>query len=121
MGRKTFESLGRVLSNRKHIVLTKNKEFKYKHEAVEIVSSIKDLEKYINSSEEVFVIGGETIYEMLMPYAKKMYITRINESFNADTYFPKIIEEEWKIEEIIQGKKDDKNPYDYEFITYVRK
>ena len=98
MGRKTFESLGRVLPNRKHIVITQNKEFKYQSDMVETITDLTNLEKYINSKEENFVIGGASIYKMLMPYTNKMYITKINEAFDgADTFFPEIDENEWKI------------------------
>ena len=97
MGRKTFESLGRVLPNRKHIVITKNKEFKCEDEMVKVITDINSLESYINSSEEHFVIGGASIYKMLMPYAKKMYITKIDEEFQGDTYFPDVNDNDWKI------------------------
>lgn len=97
MGRKTFESLGRVLPNRKHIILTRNKDLKIENDMVEIASGIKDIEEYIASEEECFVIGGASIYEMLLPYAKKMYITKIEEEFEADTFFPTIDEKEWQV------------------------
>lgn len=121
MGRKTFESLGRVLPNRKHIVLTKNKEFKFEDEQVEIISDVKELDKYINSEEEVFVIGGASIYKMLMPYTKKMYVTKINEEFEADTFFSEIEEKEWKVIDKTLGITDEKNPYEYEYVTYIKK
>lgn len=121
MGRKTFESLGRVLPNRKHIVLTRDKSYQVDNENVEIVNDIERLEEYINPEEENFVIGGAIIYSQLMPKVDKMYITKIHEKFEGDAYFPVINEEEWKETERYQGIKDDKNIYDYEFITYVRK
>jgi len=97
MGRKTFESLGRVLPNRKHIILTKNKDFKIENDMVKIVNQIEDIKGYIEAEEECFVIGGASIYKMLLPYAKKMYITKIEEEFEADTFFPEINEKEWQI------------------------
>ncbi len=121
MGRKTFESLGRVLPNRKHIVLTTNKTWKYEDEQVEVITTLEDLDKEIKEEKENFVIGGASIYKMLMPYANKMYITKIEEEFEGDTYFPEINEEEWKIAEIKEGIKDEKNPYNYKYITYIRK
>lgn len=89
---------GKVLPNRKHIVLTKNEDFKCNAPMVEIVTDMKKLEEYINSEEENFVIGGASIYKMLLPYAKKMYVTRINQEFEGDTYFPEIDENKWKVE-----------------------
>ena len=121
MGRKTFESLGRVLPNRKHIILCNDMEMDIDNENVEILDDISKLDKYINSNEENFVIGGATIYKLLMPYVNKLYITKINEDFVGDVYFPEIKEEEWKEISKEKGLKNDENPYDYEYITYVRK
>ena len=121
MGRRTFESLGRVLPNRKHIVLCNDMKMKIENENVEVVKDIKYLDKYINSDEENFIIGGATIYKLLMPYANKMYITKINQDFDGDAFFPEIKEEEWKIVDTQKGIKDEQNPYDYDYITYVRK
>lgn len=121
MGRKTFESLGRVLPNRKHIILCNDTKMEIEDENVEVLSDIKYLDKYIKSEEENFIIGGATIYRLLMPYATKMYITHINEEFEGDVYFPKIDENEWEVIEKEKGLKDEKNPYDYEYVTYIRK
>lgn len=121
MGRKTFESLGRVLPNRKHIILCNDREMDIDNENVEILDDISKLDKYINSDEENFVIGGATIYKLLMPYVNKLYITKINQDFEGDVYFPEIKEAEWKEISKEKGLKNDENPYDYEYITYVRK
>lgn len=120
MGRKTFESLGRVLPNRKHIVLCQSNILKIQDENVEVISDIKLLDKYIQSEEENFVIGGASIYRLLMPYVNKMYITKIHQSFEGDVYFPQINEEEWQVTLREKGIKDEKNPYDYEYINYER-
>ena len=121
MGRKTFESLGRVLPNRKHIVLCNDAEMNIDDENVEVIDSIDKIEKYENSEEENFVIGGASIYKLLLPKASKLYITKINQEFDGDVYFPEIDENDWKIVEREKGIKDEKNPYDYEYITYWRK
>lgn len=121
MGRKTFESLGRVLPNRKHIVITHDLNYKVDNENVEIVHSIEEIKKYVEDKEENFVIGGAIIYKQLIEYASKMYVTVINEDFIGDAYFPKIDEEIWKKVEVVSGIKDEQNKYDYEFVTYKRK
>ena len=121
MGRKTFESLGRILPNRKHIILCNDMEMDIEDENVEVLDDISKLDKYINSDEECFVIGGATIYKLLMPYASKMYITKINQDFEGDVYFPEIKEEEWKAITSEKGLKDEQNPFNYEYITYIRK
>ena len=120
MGRKTFESLGRVLPKRKHIVFSKNKDFFIDDENVEVVHNISEIQQFIDSEDEVFVIGGAKIYELLMPYAKKMYITKINHLFDGDTFFPDINETEWKVVGRAIGIKDEKNNLDYEYIDYAR-
>ena len=106
MGRKTFESLGRVLPNRKHVVFTHNLDFDVDNE---------------NADEECFVIGGGLIYTLLMPYANKMYITEIDKEFEGDTLFPIIKEAEWKEVKRTLGPSNENIPYKYEYVTYVRK
>lgn len=120
MGRKTFESLGRVLPNRKHVILCNDAEMNIDDENVEILDDISKLNKYKDSEEENFVIGGATIYKLLMPYADKMYVTHINEEFEGDVYFPEISEKDWKITEREKGLRNEKNPFDYEYVTYER-
>lgn len=121
MGRKTFESLGRILPNRKHVILCNDMEMNIEDEKVEILEDISMLDKYIESEEENFIIGGATIYKLLMPYAKRLYLTKIHEEFEGDVYFPSINEEEWQEIEREKGIEDENNIYDYEYITYVRK
>lgn len=121
MGRKTFESLGRVLPNRKHVILTKDIHFNIDDERVKVIHDINELNEYIQLDEECFVIGGGLIYKQLIAKAEKLYITRINKEFEGDTYFPKIDEDIWKIEKIEKGLKNEENPYDYEYIDYIKK
>ena len=120
MGRKTFESLGRILPNRKHVILCNDMELNIEDENVEVLEDISMLKQYIDSTEENFVLGGATIYKLLLPYANKIYLTLIHEKFEGDVFFPEIDEREWKIVETEKGLKDEKNPYDYEYITYTR-
>ena len=121
MGRKTFESLGKILPNRKHVILCNDMKMDINDERVEILEDISMLDKYINSEEENFIIGGATIYRLLMPYANKMYITEIDQEFDGDVSFPEINKKEWEVIEVEKGLKDEKNPYDYNYVTYVRK
>ncbi len=120
MGRKTFESLGKVLSNRHHVILCNDAEMNIQDDNVEILEDISMLDKYIKDEHENFVIGGATMYKLLMPYCNKMYITEINQEFEGDVSFPEINMKEWKIESKEKGIRDEKNPYDYEYVTYVR-
>ncbi len=120
MGRKTFESLGRVLPNRKHVILCNDMELNIENENVEVLEDVSMVKKYADSEEENFVIGGATIYRLLMPYADKLYITHINQEFDGDVTFPEISKDEWKVVSREKGITDDQNPYDYEFVNYER-
>ncbi|GAB3805125.1 dihydrofolate reductase [Virgibacillus kimchii] len=121
MGRKTFESIGRVLPKRNHIVLTKQ-EMGFPEE-VEVISDIPLLLERTrqNPEEEYFVIGGGDIFTQLMPYADRMYITWIDEAFEGDVYFPDFSPDEWQLTSEEKGEKDEKNSYDYYFLQYDRK
>ena len=120
MGRKTFESLGRVLPNRKHIVFSNNPDFKVDDENVEVVHSMLQIQEYIESEEEAFVIGGAMIYNLLMPYVKKMYVTEIDKEFEGDTFFPRINKETWKEISREKGPEDSENKFTYEYVIYER-
>lgn len=120
MGRKTFESLGKVLPNRKHIVFSQNPDFKVKDENVEIVHSMLQIQEYIESEEEAFVIGGAIIYNLLMPYVEKMYVTEIDKEFEGDTFFPRINKEKWKEIAREKGPDDTENNFKYEYVVYEK-
>ena len=120
MGRKTFESLGRVLPNRKHIIFSQNPDFQVNDENVEVVHSMLQIQQYIESEEEAFVIGGAMIYGLLMPHVTKMYITQINENFEGNIIFPKFDTEKWEVIDREEGIKDENNKFDYEYITYKK-
>ena len=120
MGRKTFESLGRVLPNRKHIIFSQNPDFKVKDENVEVVHSLLQIQELVEGEEEAFVIGGAMIYNFLMPYVKKMYVTQIDQEFDGDAFFPVISENTWKEVSREKGTKNQENNLDYEFVTYER-
>ena len=121
MGRKTFESLGRVLPNRKHIVLCNDAQLNIDDKNVEIINSVDKLEKYENSENENFVIGGAMIYNLLMPYVKKLYVTEIHKDFEGDTFFQKINPEIWKEISRAKGPADGENHFEYDYVVYIRK
>lgn len=118
MGRKTFESLGRVLPNRKHIVFSQNPDFKVNHENVQVVHSMLEIQEYIENEEENFVIGGAMIYNLLMPHVTKMYVTEIDEEFEGDAFFPRINTEIWQETSREKGPKNEANNLDYDYVTY---
>lgn len=121
MGRKTFDSIGRVLPNRKNIILTQQKD--YRINGADIIHSLDEVyerEKQ-NPNEELFIIGGGNLFKQVLPYADRMYITKIDEKFAGDTYFPTFNQSNWVLTKEEKGIKDDKNPYNYYFLQYDRR
>jgi len=119
MGRKTFDSVGKPLPNRRNIVITRNTDLKI--DGVEIVNTLEKAVSLCNNDEEVFIVGGAEIYKMAMDRTDKIYLTVIHGVFDADTFFPEIDLDIWKETEIVDNNADEKNPFDYTFSTYVRK
>ena len=123
MGRKTFESIGRALPNRRNIVITRDVDYlKGKNLDIEIATSLQSaIALFEGSSEEVFVIGGAEIYEQAMVYADKLYITHVGGDWNdADTFFPVIDKSTWQEISRAEYQADPKNPYDYAFCVYEK-
>lgn len=119
MGDRTWESLPKKpLPNRRNIVVTlDNVTFP----DCETVHSIEDALRIIENEEEAFIMGGATMYRLFLPYAEKLYLTRIQSSFTADVFFPTIKEEEWTLSDSVFVPKDEKNNYDLYFQTLIRK
>ena len=121
MGRKTFESLPGILPNRKHVILTRDKNFNVNSDSVIIFNDFNDLiEKYSKCEEEVFVIGGGEIYKQMLPYADKLYLTKINKDFSGDTYFPEFNENDFEVEYKSDTLLDEKSNLEYTFINLKR-
>ncbi|AXI09313.1 dihydrofolate reductase [Oceanobacillus sp. 143] len=121
MGRKTYESMGGALPNRKNVVLTrKNHDYPEDVDVIHELSTIQEWDKR-NPNNEYFVIGGGNIFTQVMPFADRMYITFIDNDFDGDTYFPSFSEDDWALTSKVKGQKDEKNPYDYYFLQYDRR
>ncbi|WP_026562615.1 dihydrofolate reductase [Bacillus sp. J37] len=119
MGRKTFESIGRPLPGRENIIITRDST--YSQEGCTILHSIDEILKLSSrSNEELFVIGGAEIFKEILSVSDRLYITEIDDVFEGDTYFPDRKETEWKKISIEKGTKDEKNPYDFEFVVYEK-
>jgi dihydrofolate reductase len=121
MGRKTFESLGRLLPNRTHVVITRQSD--YKHEGVIAVNTIEDAIQSCTAKgeEEVFIIGGAEIFKQAMGKADRLYLTRIHHKFEGDTWLPEFKEEEWQLVKKENFGPDEKNAFSYSFNLYERK
>lgn len=115
MGRITFESLPKVLPGRKNIVIS-NSEIN--NNKIEVYKSIKAfLAKYENYKEEIFIIGGATIYNEFISFANKMYLTEIDDAKDADTYFPNFNINDWKKEILLSNEE---NNIKYNHVLYKR-
>ncbi len=114
MGRKTFESLPKLLSGRRHVVLSRSK-CDFPSEVI-VYDSLEQL--LFNEEDELFVIGGEQIYQLFLGYASKMYLTLIDaEDKKADAYFPEFCESEW--DKTVIDQYDDLVCYKH--MEYVKK
>ncbi|NMM50222.1 dihydrofolate reductase [Marinigracilibium pacificum] len=120
MGRKNYESLPenfRPLPGRTNIVMTRNENYEAPG-CIVVNSAEAALEAAANTNEsEVFVIGGEHIYELFLPNADKIYLTEIKETFEGDAFFPEISNLNFKEVSRIKMARDSKNPYDYHFTV----
>ena len=119
VGRKTYESLGKPLPNRTNIVITRDKN--YQVEGCVIVNSLKEaLKAALKVDENPFILGGAEIYKQAMPFADKLDITFVHHQFEADVFFPEIDKTIWKETWREDFKADEKNKYDYSFVTFER-
>ncbi|MCI6421091.1 MAG: dihydrofolate reductase [Blautia sp.] len=122
MGRKTLESFpgGQPLKKRTNIVLTRDKNYKVKDAIVvhSIEEVLEELKKY--DSEDVYVIGGDSIYSQMLPYCDTAHVTKIDFAYEADSWFPNLDEDpEWKIAE--ESEEQTYFDLEYTFVKYVRK
>ena len=121
MGRKTLESFpnGLPLKKRTNIVITRDKNYQVKDAIVvhSVEEALEELKKY--SEEEIYVIGGESIYRQFLPYCKVAHVTKVNHAYEADTYFPNLDEkDEW----VVTGVSEEQTYFDleYEFVRYEK-
>lgn len=116
MGRKTYESIGRPLPNRRNIVISRNKEASY--EGAEVVHSIENAFSISRNDNEVFVIGGSNIYQQALSLVDHLYITEIKKSFSGDAYFPEINKQIW-----VESSREDhitNDGLEFSFVKYQK-
>ena len=118
MGRKTFESMGKALPNRRNIVITANKA--YTAPGCEIVPDIESALQLAAQEEEAFIIGGGTIYRAIWEKADKLYLTRVHTAPTGDISIPEVKASEWQEISREAPSADEKNEYDYTFLEYRR-
>jgi len=119
MGRKTFESFPKLLPNRTHVVITRNQE--YRADGVIMVYDMETALEIAKEDPQPFIIGGGEIYRIGMDYADKIELTRIYGTFEADTYFPEIPEEDWELVQEEPHDIDERHNYRFTYQTFVKK
>ena len=121
MGRKTFESFPKgALPGRQNIVITRNRS--YAPEGVTVAHSVDEALATVTMPGEVFIIGGEQIYNATFSRVSTIHLTVIDHKFkDVDAYFPRIDMRSWAITEQEQHPADDRNPYPFTFMTLKRK
>jgi dihydrofolate reductase len=118
MGRKTYDSIGRPLPGRTNIIITRN--WGLKIAGCHVVNSINEAIKNY-PCEEIFLIGGSSIYKEALPISNRIYMTLIREDFEGDTWFPEWKREEWAESERINVDDDRESKIRYSFLTLERK
>jgi len=116
MGRKTFDSIGRALPNRRNIVITRNSA--WQHEGVEAVDSLEAALALVGE-ETAFIIGGAQIFAESMRVADRMVVTEIAHTFKCDTFFPPLQPGAWR-ETAREEQHSEANGYDFAYVTYAR-
>lgn len=121
MGRKTFDSIGRPLPKRTNIVITRNSD--WRAEGVVTSTSLSEAIKTAQmlDTDEIFIIGGGTIYEAALQFATSVYLTQVHADFKGDTYFPELSDADWQLISSKQGEQCDEVGIPYTFQEYVRK
>ena len=119
MGRKTFDSFPGLLPNRRHIVISKKSNSCFPNEVI-VVNNFEDAVKATNEDENPYVIGGGQIYNLAMKYSDIIELTRVHDKFEADTFFPKISENEWELINEEKHKKDERHKYSFTYKTYLK-
>jgi len=119
MGRKTFDSVGKPLPNRRNIVISRNASLEIP--GAEVVTDLDAAIALCDDNEEVFIVGGAEIYKMAMGITDKIYLTVVKGNFEADTFFPPIDTRFWEETDKISFEPDEKNAWAYTFSTLLRK
>ncbi len=119
MGRKTFESFPKPLPNRIHLVITRNKN--YNPEGVIVVHSMEEALEIAKNDEQPFIIGGGEIYNIGMKFAAKIELTRVKNTFEADTFFPEIPSEKWELVSEEFHEKDEKHQFEFIYQTFLKR
>ncbi len=118
MGRKTFDSIGKPLLNRRNMIITHQQNLLI--DDCDVFNSIDDALNAVKNEPEVMIIGGANLYVQLLPRAHCIYLTVIDADFDGDAFFPKLNHATWKLIAEEKHLPDEKNVYAYKFQTWVK-
>ncbi len=118
MGRKTYESIGRPLPDRRNIVISRS--FSFSDKRVEVFHSIEEAIDAASSDEKVFIIGGGEVYRQSLCFADTLCITHINYQCEADTFFPSVNYDEWSVVDRIDYQRGVTFEHPFSFVTYKK-
>jgi dihydrofolate reductase len=118
MGRKTFESIGKALPNRRNIVISTQKDLQYA--GAEITSTLNAAIELVGNAD-CYIIGGGSIYQQSLTLVDRLYITKVAANFEADTFFPTINWDEWTLVSKEDHPADEKHAYAFSFCVYDKK
>jgi dihydrofolate reductase len=116
MGRKTYESLGRLLPGRTTVIVTRQTD--YCIEGALVATSLEEAVSLCGNDDEVFVIGGAELYKLALPAADKLYLTEVNGEFAADTFFPEYDKAAWR--EVARERLVSESGLAFSFVVYER-
>lgn len=119
MGRKTFESIGKPLPNRRNVVLTRNRCFF--RDGVVVVHELADALRDADGEEEIFIVGGAEVYRQSLPRADRVYQTLVHAEVEGDTSFAEFDHADWELREDELHEPDDEHEYPFSFRVYVRR
>lgn len=118
MGRKTFDSIGRPLPNRRNIIISRDTGLAV--DGCDVVNSAEAAFELCRDAAEVMIIGGASFYEQMLPKAERLYLTLVHANVVGDAHFPKIDFAEWHELERTDHSADAANPFDYSFVILER-
>ena len=118
MGRLTYESIGKPLPDRKNIVLSARKGLNI--DGCEVVDTPDAAIRLAGDAEEVMVIGGGGVYSQMLPMTDRIYMTRIDATFDGDTFFPELNDDEWQVVDCVDFPADESRQFGFSFVTLDR-
>jgi len=119
MGRRTYESIGRPLELRRNIVISQT--LTSPSEGIEVYPSLQEALMQIDPKEEIFIIGGERLFEEALPIADRLYLTTVEASEPVDRFFPPFDEDQWALEKEVLVAADNCNQFPHQIKTLIRK